>query len=63
MQNEPFAVGKAKVLNENANDKCVLIGAGVTLIEAKKVRVKCYFLSKASFRPLLSWKRLESTCA
>uniref|UniRef100_A0A7I4YJF1 transketolase n=1 Tax=Haemonchus contortus TaxID=6289 RepID=A0A7I4YJF1_HAECO len=33
---EPFAIGKAKVLKQSANDKIVLIGAGVTLYECLK---------------------------
>lgn len=32
--NEPFAVGKAKVVRSSANDKVLLIGAGITLFEA-----------------------------
>lgn len=32
--NEPFQVGKAKVVKQSANDSVLLIGAGVTLYEA-----------------------------
>ncbi|KAE8752288.1 hypothetical protein FOCC_FOCC001081 [Frankliniella occidentalis] len=34
--NEPFAVGKAKVVKKSAKDQVLLIGAGVTLYEALK---------------------------
>ncbi|KAK5977811.1 Transketolase, partial [Trichostrongylus colubriformis] len=33
---EPFAIGKAKVVKQSANDNIVLIGAGVTLYECLK---------------------------
>jgi transketolase len=33
---EPFQVGKGKVVRQNAGDKVVLVGAGVTLYEAIK---------------------------
>lgn len=33
---EPFAVGKAKVLKKSEQDKVVLVGAGVTLYECLK---------------------------
>lgn len=34
--NEPFQIGKGKVVRESGNDQCLLIGAGITLHECLK---------------------------
>ncbi|EYB88659.1 hypothetical protein Y032_0243g3484 [Ancylostoma ceylanicum] len=56
---EPFAVGKAKVLKQSPGDKIVLIGAGVTTYECMKAAeqlekegVNCCIIDPFTIKPL-----------
>lgn len=57
--NEPFQIGKAKVVKQSANDTVLLIGAGITLYEAlnaatelEKSGVHCRVLDPFTVKPL-----------
>ncbi|KHJ89396.1 Transketolase, thiamine diphosphate binding domain protein [Oesophagostomum dentatum] len=56
---EPFAVGQAKILKKSANDKIVLIGAGVTIYESMKAAeqlekegIHCCIIDPFTIKPL-----------
>lgn len=57
--NEPFQIGKAKVVKQSANDTVLLIGAGITLYEAlnaatelEKSGVHCRVMDPFTVKPL-----------
>ncbi|KHJ87970.1 Transketolase protein [Oesophagostomum dentatum] len=56
---EPFAVGQAKILKKSPNDKIVLIGAGVTIYESMKAAeqlekegIHCCIIDPFTIKPL-----------
>lgn len=67
---EPFAIGKSKVVKQSANDRVLLIGAGVTLHEANKAAcqlategINARVLDIFTLKPIDSQSILENAVA